>query len=103
MFVNNYKIFNQFICGVFDTFTRAKKYSAASIYNRYNSKKDYLNKENKPWIKNSEECDYSFYQIYQEALSEATKLLNLINEEILYNAKNEKLINPLLTRLKDKE
>ena len=99
----NIKIFNQFICGLLDTFTRAKKYSAASIYNRYNSKKDYLNKENKSWIKNGEECDYSFYQIYQEALSEATKLLNLINEEIFYNAKNEKQIKLLLSRLKNKE
>ncbi len=91
-----YKAISNFL----DTFTRSKKYSAASIYNTYTPlKKDYLNKQNKLWISNKTDCYKSFFDVYSDALKEACKLITLVSEEIFYKVKKTAEIKAFLNKL----
>lgn len=88
---------------ILDLITYSKKESATSIYNiSSSSKKDYLNKENKLWLDGESESYKSFNQLYQEALSMAVNLINLVSSDIFYNSKNEVLIKKLTNEIKSR-
>lgn len=95
-----FKLINHFAASILDAITRSKKYSASSIYYTYTPiKKDFLNKENKIWIK--KECYKSFYEIYEEAALLASKLITIVSDEIFYKVKRTNEIKYILGKIKE--
>ena len=99
-----FRLLHKFFARILDNLTRSKKYSAASIYNVSTPmKKDYLNKENKLWINTKKDCYKSFFEVYEDALEMATKLITFVSEEIFYKIKKTNEINHILSIIKNKE
>ena len=90
---NGLRIINKLIAKIGDLFSRSKKYSASSIFNITLLKNnDYLNKENKMWIKQNKETTQSFYELYEDTINFAVQLLTTVCEKIYYQIKNDNLI-----------
>ena len=92
------KTFTKIKIKFLDFFTRNKEYSISSLFIKKTPKKDYLNKSNSIWMNNGIETNETFFDIYDKTKEKVAILLNLINENLYYNAKNDKQINKILNR-----
>lgn len=103
----NYKglrFLHRFTAYILDLLTRSKKESAASIYNISKTpKRDYLNKDNILWLDGDCEMYKSFNQLYQEALTIAINLINIISSDIFYNTKSDAMIIKQINKIKSRQ
>ena len=82
-----FKWIYKIIAKVKDIVTRSKKYSLYSAYHYYHSKDDYLTYNG-----------ISLTTILDEANEKATKIIELVSEEIYYKKKNNKLLEKILNK-----